>query len=381
MLSAAVRDSARTRASSSAMAAPWAMLGEVAWAASPMSSTGPCDQESSTTSSIGPACPVPVPFRASSSASSRVGTGSAYPASRSRSGGGGPSGAVAVAVDPSVADRDGQKRRDLTEQDRPHRRRVRLGDDEAVGVLADRAGRRRVEDQPPHRRVQPVRAQDEVVAVAATVAELDGDAVVVDGDRLRGLSPPDRHIAGPGDQHLMQCRPVQGLAGADTVPQVGRLDVEEQASAVVGDPLSLYSHRALGHLCAKPETVEGTYGVAGQVDPGALGRRAAARSTISTAPPQPRSVRAAARPAIPAPTMSTRTPSPRMCPSSRGVPRRLVGVATMSADDPAHPHHELRRMVVVPNMALGNSACEDDSGEHEDVPPARPVGRVFIVAA
>jgi hypothetical protein len=30
--------------------------------------------------------------------------------------------------------------------------------------------------------------------------------------------------------------PVQGQTGTDTVPQVGHLDVEEQASAVVGDP-------------------------------------------------------------------------------------------------------------------------------------------------
>ena len=121
--------------------------------------------------------------------------------------------------------------------------------------------------------MQPVRAQDEVVAVADAVAERDGDAFVVDGHRLRAVSPPDRHVADSGEQHLMQLCPMQRQAGADTVPHVGRLDVEEQASAVVGDALPLNAHRELGHLCAKPETVEGTYRVAGQVDPGALAHR------------------------------------------------------------------------------------------------------------
>jgi len=71
----------------------------------------------------------------------------------------------------------------------------------------------------------------------------------------------------------MQLCPMQRQAGADPVPHVGHLDVEEQASTLVGDALPLNAHRELGHLRAKPETVEGTYRVAGQVDPGALAHR------------------------------------------------------------------------------------------------------------
>lgn len=123
--------------------------------------------------------------------------------------------------------------------------------------------------------MQSVRAQDEVVAVNDAVSELDCDTCVVDGDRVRAVSPHDRHVAGSGEQHLMQLCPMQRQAAADTVPHVGHLDVEEQASTVVGDPLPLYAHRELGHLLAEPETVEGTYRVAGQVDSGALARRCA----------------------------------------------------------------------------------------------------------
>jgi hypothetical protein len=180
---------------------------------------------------------------------------------------------VAVAVHPSVADRDRQKRRVLTEQHRPRRRDFGPCDDEAARILADRARRRGIEDQPPHRRVQSVRAQDEVVAANDAVAELDCGTFVVDGHRLRAMSPPDRHVTDPGEQHLMQLCPMQRQAGADTVPHVRHLDVEEQASAAVGEALSLNAHRELGHLRAKPETVEGTYRVTGQVDPGALAHR------------------------------------------------------------------------------------------------------------
>ena len=83
---AEVRLSASTIASSSAMAAPSAMLGDVACAASPMSSTGPRDQDASSTSSMGPSCSAAAPLEDSSSRSSRPGTGSAYPARSSRNG-------------------------------------------------------------------------------------------------------------------------------------------------------------------------------------------------------------------------------------------------------------------------------------------------------
>jgi hypothetical protein len=65
---------------------------------------------------------------------------------------------------------------------------------------------------------------------------------------------------------------MQGQTGADTDPQVGRLDLEEHASPVVGDPLPVNAYRLLGNLGAQPDAGEGTYGVAGQVDSGALGR-------------------------------------------------------------------------------------------------------------
>jgi hypothetical protein len=131
-------------------------------------------------------------------------------------------------------------------------------------VPADRAGRRGVEDQPPHHRVRSVRAQDEVVSVNAALAELDGDTVAVDGQRLRAVSPPDRHVADPGEQHLMQLCPMQRQAGADTVPQVGHLDVEEQASTVVGDALSLNAHRELGTCAPSPRSLRARIALPGK---------------------------------------------------------------------------------------------------------------------
>jgi hypothetical protein len=96
---------------------------------------------------------------------------------------------------------------------------------------------------------------------------------VVDVHGEGDQSPSDRHVAGPGEQRLVQCCPVQGQAGAHTIPQVGHVDVDKDASAVVGNLLALDPNRMPGHLGAQAEVVQRPYRVARQEDAGALGRR------------------------------------------------------------------------------------------------------------
>jgi hypothetical protein len=139
-----------------------------------------------------------------------------------------------------------------------------------VGVLADRARWRGGEEHLPHGGVQPVGAEHEVVATGGGVAEAHGDAAVVGVDGLWGAAPSDRRVDG-SQQHLVQLRPRQGQTGADTGPQVLDVEVEEQAPAVIGEALPLDAYRALGHLRAEAQPVEGAHGVARQEDPGAFG--------------------------------------------------------------------------------------------------------------
>ena len=73
----------------------------------------------------------------------------------------------------------------------------------------------------------------------------------------------------------MQRGPVRRHAGADAVPSLGHVDLEEHAAAVVREPLPIDAYRELGKLAVQAQAGERPYRIAGQVDPGALGHRGA----------------------------------------------------------------------------------------------------------
>ena len=177
------RHSASTRPSSRAIAAPSAMFGETACAASPMSSTDPRDHPSRVTSSIGATCTAPSGPRESSIA----GTGAANPPEArpasphlvTRGRGASVGGRVAVAVDMPPADRHGQEGDLAAEQHRPRGQLRRALGDEAPGELSHRSDRAVADGEMADRGVDAVGTDDQVVAAGRAVGELDGDGAVV----------------------------------------------------------------------------------------------------------------------------------------------------------------------------------------------------------
>jgi hypothetical protein len=188
------RQSVSTSASSSAIAAPWAMFGEVACAASPISTTRSRAQRSRATSSIVETCM----SAAASSASSSVAAGSANSANSSSSRSG---GRARVCREPGSRQRrssSARSRRRLGSSETPsgvqHYRPCRdLGGsrrEEAPADLDPRAGHcPGLKRQPAHGAVYPVRPDDEIVFAARPVAELDSDDAVALGEALH--SQPD----------------------------------------------------------------------------------------------------------------------------------------------------------------------------------------------
>src|SRR5829696_9641364 len=88
---------------------------------------------------------------------------------------------------------------------------------------------------------------------------------------------------------------------------------------------------------------------------------------ISTAAPQPRSVRAAASPAMPAPTIRTRTPSPRTCPHGLWSWTVMNTSSAMWRTDGRRCHGARRGYAAVPQVAEQDVECRGGS-EH---PPGR----------
>ena len=130
-----------------------------------------------------------------------------------------------------------------------------------------------VESEPPHARVHAVRSEDEVVVVGRAVVELGHHLVPVGRQRDRTRSPGDRHVAGSGQQHVVQVRARQGQARADTAPDLVDADLEQQARPLVGEALSFDPVRPVGDVGFEAQLSQRAYGVAGQVDPRALTRR------------------------------------------------------------------------------------------------------------
>ena len=240
---------ASTSASSSAIAAPWAMFGEVAWAASPIS----------TTRSSHP--------RIERDLLDRRGVDLARTGEqrRGRVGERLGRGPVPVAIGPLAVDRHGQERRAARQHHRPRRDLRRARREEAPAGLAECARRRRSEGERAHAAVDPVGADHDVVVAAAAVAELDGRPL----DARHGQPAADGHVARRLEQQRVQVGAVHGQARPDARPQPRDVDLAQQPAAVVAEALP----RDLAALRLDAERAQRPHRVAGEVEAGAGGPR------------------------------------------------------------------------------------------------------------
>ena len=141
---------------------------------------------------------------------------------------------VGVAVDPAVAERDGQEAPAAPEPDRPRRELGETVDEEPPAGLPQEVGLATAAGGGPDPRAHAVSADDEAVVAAAPVVEgRRGRAVLL-------TQPDDRRRQAHGDalaQHLVELATPERDAGAGRAPEPGQVDVEEQAAALVQEPL------------------------------------------------------------------------------------------------------------------------------------------------
>ena len=256
--------SASTSASSSAIATPWAMFGELAWAASPTSTTRPAVQAGGVTSSIGAKY-------ASPPCSSRRGTGSAKSANvfaplQPSSAGRISRVHVGIAVDRAVAERDREEGAVSAQHDCPLADLWEAFRDEPPARLPDVTRRRVGEGERADRRVDSIRTDHEVVLAGRAVGKARLALVTQVAQRK---AEPDRSLGTAGAKRLVKRSSSDRDTAADAFPVAINVDVGEQTASVVEKPLPHDGARASGHLRQDPELVERPRAVAGQVHAGA----------------------------------------------------------------------------------------------------------------
>ena len=102
----------------------------------------------------------------------------------------------------------------------------------------DRAGGRLVtEGEPANGAADSVRTDHEVELAGGAVAELDCDSFAFVVELTNVDSHPDRHVASPVEQDVVEICTMECNARADAVPQLRHIDLDEQPPAVVADAL------------------------------------------------------------------------------------------------------------------------------------------------
>jgi hypothetical protein len=179
---------------------------------------------------------------------------------------------------------------------------------EAPAELTNGTGhRRRAEHEAAHGAADAIGSDHEVVRPAGSVAELDRDATIALSDAFDGPPQANGHAFGSLPEQGMQLGSPQREARPDGRPQLGDVDLAQQLAPVVGEPLPWDLDDPGGNRRFEPESAQGTSGVAGQVIPAPDGGQARSRSTTSTATPMRASSGASASPAMPPPTIRTRS--------------------------------------------------------------------------
>jgi hypothetical protein len=83
-----------------------------------------------------------------------------------------------------------------------------------------------------------VSGDDEVLVATGSVAELDGDDVLLVSDALHGQPETDGHVACCLEQQFGQVGAMNREAWPDGPPELGDVDLEEQPAALVAEALS-----------------------------------------------------------------------------------------------------------------------------------------------
>ena len=84
------------------------------------------------------------------------------------------------------------------------------------------------------------------------VAELDRTVSSRSLEPANVGSHPNRHVAGPLEQHGMEVCPLKREAGPDAIPQLRQIDLDKQPAAVIADALSRDHDSPLQTACSRP---------------------------------------------------------------------------------------------------------------------------------
>lgn len=132
--------------------------------------------------------------------------------------------------------------------------------------------RRFAEREPTNYRADSVGADDGIVIVARTVAELDGDAGGVLIDRLHGSVEANAGGVNAGEQTVVQRGAVQRDGASGVVRHRAEVDRGERVAARIGDPRNADLDAAARNGTGEADTAEYLHGVQPEHNPRADGR-------------------------------------------------------------------------------------------------------------
>jgi len=157
----------------------------------------------------------------------------------------------------------------------------------------------------PDRRVDPVRADERVTPLLASVGEAHDHARTVLNEAATFCSQPHCPFREGGQQRPLQIRPVDGeVRLPEPYPQFVRRDLEDHLATPRADLTADLGHARCADRVVDAKSLQRLYRVVPQGDAAPISRISPDRSNATGSTPTCRRAIAAASPPIPAPMIS-----------------------------------------------------------------------------